>query len=235
MLPDHSGVISLDSVVLCRINGLLVLLKAWFCSASSAAEASKQVEHKRHSMYTSESWRTLVFPKAVIHFVGTDDDGREKEIESEGGVDLLVERAIQWLESVLHHLVNEAEKTFKPGGYFPSFWLKLSCFSRPFGAIERFKWCNKKWEMMCYLNVNEFVLILYFWIKCNHTWLTSDIEKLPGAVTDTTVLWFLWDILYRLLRGSSILPSVMPHCIPEKLKSLWALASASGQRPSSTA
>lgn len=37
------------------------------------AEASKQVEHKWHSMRIPEPWRTLVFSKAVIHFV--DDDG----------------------------------------------------------------------------------------------------------------------------------------------------------------
>lgn len=53
-------------------------------SASRAAEASKQVEHKWHSMCTSESWRTLVFLKAVIHFVGNDDDSGERERVEEG-------------------------------------------------------------------------------------------------------------------------------------------------------
>lgn len=30
----------------------------------------------------------------------------------------------------------------------------------------------------------------YFWIKLNHTWLTSEIEKLPVAVSDTVVFLF---------------------------------------------
>lgn len=63
-----------------------MILSSFFplSSASRAAEASKQVEHKWHSMCTSESWRTLVFLKAVIHFVGNDDDSGERERVEEG-------------------------------------------------------------------------------------------------------------------------------------------------------
>lgn len=78
----------------------------------------------------------------------------ERERESKGA-DLWVERAIKWLEAVLHPVANEADKkTLKPVGYFPSFRLKLTCLSRPFGAIEGFKEHNKKWEMVCYLCMN---------------------------------------------------------------------------------
>lgn len=46
--------------------------------------------------------------------MGTDDDGREKERERKrGGSHLLVERAIKWLEMVLHVLTNEAEEDMK--------------------------------------------------------------------------------------------------------------------------
>lgn len=82
--------------------------------------------------------------------------------------------------------------------------------------------------------MQEFVLTFYFWINSNHTEAASAIEKLPEAVSDTTVLLFRWDILYRLLGGSAIQPSVMPHCISEKLKNLWVLAGASEQHLSST-
>lgn len=43
------------------------------------------------------------------------------------------------------------------------------------------------------------------------------------AVSDTIVLLFHRDILYRLLSGSAIQLLVMPHCIPEKLKNSWVL------------
>lgn len=64
-------------------------------------------------MYTPESWRTLVFLKAVIHFVGTDDDGGEKERESEGGRVSWLKGAIKWLKVVPHVLANEAEEDMK--------------------------------------------------------------------------------------------------------------------------
>lgn len=78
-----------------------MLLQAWsFLCLSASADASEQVEHKWHNMCTSESWRTLVFLKAVIHFVGNDDDSGRKR--GGGGWDLLVERAIKWPGIELH-------------------------------------------------------------------------------------------------------------------------------------
>lgn len=149
----------------------------------------------------------------------------ERKTEKRGGVsDLLVERAIKWAEVVLHGLTNDAKMTLRPGGFFPSFWLKLSCLSRPFEAVERFKECNKKGKLCL---ICAWICDIIFQIHFNHTQMTSDIEKLPGAVSDTTVLLFRWDILYRLLGDSAIQPSVMPHCISEKLKNLWVLAGAS--------
>lgn len=142
MLPDYRGVISLDSAPGCSINWLLVLWWAWFCSACAAAEASKQVEHKWHSVHTSESWRTLVFLKAVIHFVGTDDDGREKGERKRGGggSHLLVERAIKWSEVVLHVLTNEAEEAVKGRGVLSFLLTKTVMLEQAFsGTWKVFK------------------------------------------------------------------------------------------------
>lgn len=162
-----------------------------------AAEASKQVEHKWHSMCTSESWRTLVFLKAVIHFVGNDDDGGKRGV-GVGSVGWKGHQVVGNWTAPQTALLKWSEKKH----YFP-LEPKSSCLSRSFEATQRW-YCGSLWQasLECRKDMTWRGNIFLTWVKI----------RAKGTIPpkkDIMVLLFHLEIL----AGSTVaLLSHLMHC-----------------------
>lgn len=63
----------------------------------------------------------------------------ERKREKARGSHLLAERAIEWLEVVLHVLTNEAQEDMKGKGVLSFLLTEIVVLEQDFQAIERFK------------------------------------------------------------------------------------------------